>query len=106
MRRLAESHRATVGIGRTPLQQALPVPFGLKAAGWLVALDEARAELVRVHDEALAVQLGGAVGTLASLGDRGLEVLAGMARALDLAEPTVPWHTARCAPPRWPAPSA
>jgi 3-carboxy-cis,cis-muconate cycloisomerase len=96
--RLAESHRDTVAIGRTLLQQALPVTFGLKAAGWLVALDEARRELARVREDTLAVQLGGAVGTLASLGAGALEMLAGVARELGLSEPTMPWHTARVRP--------
>ena len=96
--RLADAHRATVGVGRTLLQHALPVTFGLKAANWLVGLDEARVGLARVREEQLAVQLGGAVGTLASLGEAGLEVLGGMARELELAEPTGPWHTIRVRP--------
>ena len=53
--RLAHAHRATVGVDRTLLQQALPVTVGLKAAGWLVGLDEARAGLARARDEQLAV---------------------------------------------------
>src|SRR5262249_37796037 len=81
--------------GRTLLQQALPITFGLKAAGWLSGVLDARDELVRVRDRRLAVQLGGASGTLASLGDRGLVVLSALARELDLTEPVVPWHTAR-----------
>jgi 3-carboxy-cis,cis-muconate cycloisomerase len=96
--RLAEAHRATVLAGRTLLQQAVPVTFGLKAAGWLVGLDEAIDRLAAVRMERLAVQLGGAAGTLASLGDRGTDVLAGMARALGLAEPVLPWHTIRTRP--------
>jgi 3-carboxy-cis,cis-muconate cycloisomerase len=96
--RLAEAHRSTVAVGRTLLQQALPVTFGLKASGWLVGLDEAREGLARVREATLAVQFGGAVGTLAALGDAGLEVLGAMARELDLREPTVPWHTVRVRP--------
>jgi 3-carboxy-cis,cis-muconate cycloisomerase len=92
---LAAAHRATALAGRTLLQQALPVTFGFKAAGWLVALDEAAARLGEVRRTRLAVQLGGAVGTLASLGDAGTEVLTGLARELGLAEPVLPWHTAR-----------
>src|SRR5207302_6669839 len=71
------------------------ITFGLKAAGWLMAALEARDGLARVRDERLAVQLGGASGTLASLGERGLDVLRGLAAELRLAEPVVPWHTAR-----------
>jgi 3-carboxy-cis,cis-muconate cycloisomerase len=93
--RLAGEHRATVMAGRTLLQQAVPITFGLKAAGWLVALDESAARLRAVRDERLAAQLGGAAGTLAALGDSALDVLARFAGELGLAEPVVPWHTAR-----------
>ncbi|MGI9050101.1 MAG: 3-carboxy-cis,cis-muconate cycloisomerase [Rubrobacteraceae bacterium] len=93
--RLAEEHRATVMPGRTLLQQALPITFGLKAAGWLVAVVEVRRRLFIVRASGLAAQLGGAAGTLASLGPDGTKVLSEFARELDLAEPVVPWHTAR-----------
>lgn len=92
---LADDHRATVMPGRTLLQQALPTTFGLKAAGWLVAVLEARGRLRAVRESGLAVQLGGAAGTLASLGSAGTQVLKEFARELGLAEPVVPWHTAR-----------
>jgi 3-carboxy-cis,cis-muconate cycloisomerase len=92
---LAGEHRATVMAGRTLLQQAVPITFGLKAAGWLVALDESAARLRAVRDERLAAQLGGAAGTLAALGESALDVLARVAGELGLAEPVVPWHTAR-----------
>ena len=75
---------------RTLLQQAVPTTFGLKAAGWLVAVLEARRRLEAVRDERLAAQLGGAPGTLAALGDRALEISALYARELDLAEPITP----------------
>jgi 3-carboxy-cis,cis-muconate cycloisomerase len=87
--RLADEHRATVMAGRTLLQQATPTTFGLKAATWLVAVVEAR-ELPQ-----LPAQLGGAAGTLAAFGDRGLELRAAFARELGLAEPVVTWHTIR-----------
>ncbi len=93
--RLADDHRRTIMAGRTLLQQALPITFGLKAAGWLVAIIEARGRLLAVRESRLAVQLGGASGTLASLGSSGLQVLREFARELKLAEPVVPWHTAR-----------
>jgi 3-carboxy-cis,cis-muconate cycloisomerase len=96
--RLAERHRGTVLAGRTLLQQAVPVTFGLKAAGWLVGLDETRQRLAEVRREGLAVQLGGAAGTLAGFGDRGPQVLAGLAAELGLAEPTLPWHAVRARP--------
>jgi 3-carboxy-cis,cis-muconate cycloisomerase len=90
--RLADEHRGTVLAARTLLQQATPTTFGLKAAGWLVAVVHARVGLRRVE---LPVQLGGASGTLAALGDRGVEVLEAYARELALPEPAVPWHTTR-----------
>jgi 3-carboxy-cis,cis-muconate cycloisomerase len=90
--RLASEHRDTVMIGRTLMQQAVPVTFGLKAAGWLVALDES---IARLRDVRLAAQLGGAAGTLAALGDAGPAVLGRFARELGLDEPVVPWHTDR-----------
>src|SRR5215207_3492140 len=93
--RLAEAHRDTVMAARTLGQQALPTTFGLKAAGWLAALDETAAGLDRVRTERLAAQLGGAAGTLASLGPEGIEVAAGYAGELGLAEPALPWHTNR-----------
>ncbi len=93
--RLAAEHRDTVMAGRTLLQQALPTTFGLKCAGWLVALDGAIAGLVRIRDERLAVQYGGAAGTLAALGTAGPRVASLLAAELGLAEPEVPWHTDR-----------
>jgi 3-carboxy-cis,cis-muconate cycloisomerase len=88
--RLAADHRGTPMAARTLLQQALPTTFGLKAAGWLAAVDEARDLLDAVP---LEVELGGAAGTLASFGDLG--VLARLAEELDLVEPVLPWHTRR-----------
>jgi 3-carboxy-cis,cis-muconate cycloisomerase len=92
--RLAHQHRATVMLGRTLLQPALPITFGLKAAGWLQGLLAARGDLVAAH-ERLAIQLGGAAGTLASLGERGPAVAAALATRLALAEPALPWHAER-----------
>src|SRR5438093_5600058 len=92
---LADRHRTTVMAARTLLQHALPTSFGLKAAGWLVAIVEARSELIRVRRARLAVQFGGAAGTMAALSDRGLDVARGLATDLDLPEPVLPWHTAR-----------
>jgi len=92
---LAEAHRATIMIGRTLLQQAVPVTFGLVAAGWLTSLDEAREGLAAVGSRRLAVQFGGAAGTLASLGDAGQRVAVLFAEELGLAVPVLPWHTDR-----------
>jgi 3-carboxy-cis,cis-muconate cycloisomerase len=92
---LASAHRNTVMVGRTLLQQAVPVTFGLVAAGWLTGLDEARAGLATIQNERLAVQFGGAAGTLASLGSDGPRVTSLLARELGLAVPVLPWHTDR-----------
>jgi 3-carboxy-cis,cis-muconate cycloisomerase len=92
---LAVAHRNTVMAGRTLLQHAVPVTFALKAAGWLVALDESAARLRAVRNTRLAAQLGGAAGTLAALGDAGPDILGRFARELGLTEPLVPWHTDR-----------
>jgi 3-carboxy-cis,cis-muconate cycloisomerase len=93
--RLAREHRDTPMAGRTLLQQAVPTTFGLKAAGWLVTVMDARARLVELRENGLAAQLGGAAGTLSALGDRGLELSALYASELGLAEPTLPWHANR-----------
>ncbi|QIZ37275.1 3-carboxy-cis,cis-muconate cycloisomerase [Saccharopolyspora sp. ASAGF58] len=92
---LTREHAASLMAGRTLLQQALPITFGLKAAGWLTSLVEAAEELERVRSTQLAAQLGGAVGTLASLGDRGLDIAASFASELGLQSADVPWHTDR-----------
>jgi 3-carboxy-cis,cis-muconate cycloisomerase len=89
---LAERHRATPMVARTLLQQALPTTFGLKAAGWLTGVVDARERLAAVP---LSAEFGGAAGTLASLGPDGLRVLQSFADRLGLAEPVLPWHTSR-----------
>lgn len=93
--RLADRHRATPMAARTLLQQAVPTTFGLKAAGWLTAVVDARRRLCAVRRDGLAAQLGGAAGTLGALGSRGLEVARRFAAELGLAEPPLPWHTNR-----------
>lgn len=92
---LAAAHRDTVMAGRTLLQQAVPVTFGLVAAGWLTSLDEAGETVARVRGERLAVQFGGAAGTLASLGADGPAVARLLGAELGLAVPVLPWHTDR-----------
>lgn len=92
---LAEKHRHTLMAGRTLLQQALPITFGLKAARWL-ALAVRQIEALRERREkSLALQLGGAAGTLASLGEKGLQVVELLAAELRLPAPDLPWHTER-----------
>jgi 3-carboxy-cis,cis-muconate cycloisomerase len=92
---LAEAHKMTPLVGRTWLQHAPPVTLGLKAAGWLDAVERHRARLAEVGTRALVLQLGGAAGTLAALGNRGLQVARAVSEELDLALPLVPWHAHR-----------
>ncbi len=92
---LARAHRHTILAGRSWLQHALPTSFGLKVAGWLDAVHRDRQRLARAADEARVVQLGGAVGTLASLGEQGSAVVQALARELDLAVADTTWHSAR-----------
>lgn len=92
---LATAHKLTMLPGRTWLQHALPVTFGLKAAGWLDAVERHRIRLASLRPRLLALQFGGAAGTLAALGDRGLAVAAALAQELRLTLPDVPWHTNR-----------
>jgi 3-carboxy-cis,cis-muconate cycloisomerase len=92
---LAETHAETPMAGRTHMQHALPIPFGLKPAAWLAALDRHRARLTELRPRLAAVQFFGAAGTLASLGEQGPAVREGLAAELGLAAPDLPWHTAR-----------
>lgn len=92
---LSEQHRHTVMAGRTLLQQALPITFGLKAARWLALTMRQMQALRDHHTRTLAVQLGGAAGTLASLGEKGLQVVELLAEELALPVPELPWHTER-----------
>jgi 3-carboxy-cis,cis-muconate cycloisomerase len=93
--RLAEQHRQTLMVGRTLLQQALPVTFGLKAARWLSLTVRQALALREQRERTLTVQLGGAAGTLASLGKDGLRVVELLAEELGLPAPDLPWHTER-----------
>ena len=97
-RRLVEligEHRGTAMIGRTLLQQARPITFAFKLASWLDQLTRCAAYLREVRNRALVLQFGGAVGTLAASGQKALSVLSRLAERLELAEPTICWHTAR-----------
>ena len=92
---LTESHRKTVLPARTWMQQALPTSFGFITAGWLDVLLRHRQRLLALQKSALVLQFGGAVGTLAALGDRGLQVAKFLAEDLHLELPAIPWHSHR-----------
>lgn len=93
--RLAWDHAATPIAGRTLLQAALPTTFGLKAAQWLLGVDEALARLEREAAGAVMLQLGGAAGTLAGLAGRAAQVAALLGEDLGLPVPALPWHARR-----------
>jgi 3-carboxy-cis,cis-muconate cycloisomerase len=93
--KLALAHRNTAVVARTWLQHALPMPFGLKLAEYAAALHRSRARLKALRTSALALQFGGAAGTLAALGDKGMAVAEQLARELKLPLPEAPWHTHR-----------
>jgi len=92
---LARRFRDTPMAGRSNLQQAVPITFGFKAAACLAAIERHRARLVQLRPRVLTGQFGGAAGTLASLGARGLEVQAALMDELRLAQPEIAWHTHR-----------
>ncbi len=95
LERLSGQHAQTVMLGRTLMQDAPPVTFGLKAAGWLAAVRRSWMRLQTDFSDALVLQFGGAVGTLAALGDQGLATGKVLAGKLGLACPDAPWHTHR-----------
>ncbi len=91
---LAERHRSTLMAGRTLMQHALPITFGLKAAQWLAGVTDSRR---RLRQHVLTVQFGGAAGTLASLGSTAVAATMrrSLAAHLGLADAPLPWPTAR-----------
>ncbi len=91
----AEAHRGDLMAGRTHLQHALPVTFGFKCAVWAAPLLDDLERLDALRGRVLKVQFGGAVGSLASLGDKGRAVTEGLAKELGLAVPDAPWHVNR-----------
>ena len=93
--RLARDHRNTPMIGRSNLQQAVPLTFGYKAAVWLAGVDRHIQRLDQLRRRVLLGEFGGAVGTLASLGEQGLPVQQGVMERLGLIPPLISWHTVR-----------
>jgi 3-carboxy-cis,cis-muconate cycloisomerase len=92
---LAQKHRSTPIVGRTLMQHAAPTTFGAKVAGWLDAVTRHRERLTQTRKRVLVLQFGGAVGTLAALGEKGLDVAEVLAAELQLELPAAPWHTQR-----------
>jgi 3-carboxy-cis,cis-muconate cycloisomerase len=92
---LAQAHAATPMLGRTLLQAALPITFGLKVSGWLGGVDGARGRFEAEAGAAIRLQFGGATGSLAGLQDKGLAIADRLAERLDLPSPVIPWHAQR-----------
>ena len=92
---LTEKHRGTVMLARTLMQPALPMTFSVKTASWLIGIEDGLSRLSREGEHALALQLGGAAGTLSALGDKGIEVTRRLAALLGLSVAPMPWHTRR-----------
>jgi 3-carboxy-cis,cis-muconate cycloisomerase len=92
---LAQSHAQTKMAGRTLLQGALPVTFGLKTASWLAAMTDSRRAVAAAAAQALRLQCGGAAGTLDGPGEQAPAFLQAFGAALSLPVPAMPWHTGR-----------
>ena len=94
LRRLSDAHAETIMLGRTLMQPATPITFGLKAAVWYSTAARGWKRLARAFDDSATVQFGGAAGTLAVLGEAGPEIGRKLANELGLL-PSLPWHTDR-----------
>jgi 3-carboxy-cis,cis-muconate cycloisomerase len=92
---LAAAHRRSVMPGRTLLQQAVPITFGLKAARWLAAVTRQLRSIQTLRGGSLVLQFGGAAGTLAALGPHGDMVARLLGEELGLPVPELPWHAER-----------
>jgi 3-carboxy-cis,cis-muconate cycloisomerase len=92
---LARKYRDTPMAGRSNLQQAVPITFGYKMATLLAGFERHRQRLAQLKERVLVGEFGGAAGTLASLGERGLEVQAELMKELQLGAPAIAWHTVR-----------
>ena len=95
LKKLSQEHKQTVMLGRTLVQPAPPITFGLKAAGWAASVQRSKENLDSAFSPVLVLQLGGASGTLASLGKKGVDVARVLAGELKLGFPEAPWHTQR-----------
>lgn len=92
---LAERHEAVAMLGRTLMQPAQVISFRFKVLNWLMPIVRSAEHLRTLADEALLLQLGGAVGTLDSLGARAAAVTEHLAQELGLPAADMCWHTQR-----------
>ena len=95
LRQLSLDHKKTVMAGRSFLQHARPISFGYKSAGWLDALQRSAQEIRSLAENTFALQLGGAVGTLSHMQEKGESIIDSMSKALRLSSPDKPWHSHR-----------
>ena len=93
--KLAREHRDTPMMGRSNLQQAIPVTFGYKMAGLLSAMLRHQERLTQLRSRVLVGEFAGAAGTLASLQTGAMETQAGLCAELGLQQPVIAWHTNR-----------
>jgi len=93
--KMADQHRLTPIVARTWMQHAVPTTLGIKFAGWLDALGRHRERFRETHNRCLALQFGGAAGTLAALGSQGGVVAQHLSEQLKIPLPQMPWHTHR-----------
>lgn len=98
---LAQRHRDTVMAGRTHGQQGLPITFGFKVAVWLAEVRRHRARLAEIAPRMDTAQLCGGVGSVSSLGPRGLEVQRRFAERLGLRAPVISWTSSRDVLAEW-----
>jgi len=92
---LTKQHSKTIMVGRSFMQHARPITFGFKTAGWLDALLRSRHAIQKLLKENFVLQLGGAVGTLSAMNEKGLHVSETLSEELGLDLPPKPWHTQR-----------
>lgn len=101
LEQLAVKHRDTVMVGRTHGQHAVPITFGFKVAVWLAEWQRHEERFRQGLERVLVGQFSGAAGTLATLPDLGLQIQKELMRELDLAVPTIAWHTSRDSLTEW-----
>ncbi len=92
LRTLSDRHKDHVMLGRTVLQPATPITFGLKVAGWCAAAQRGWTRVDTRRREAVVLQFGGAAGTLAALEANGVPVAERLGRELGIRCPAAPWH--------------
>jgi len=93
--KMADQHRHTPIVARTWMQHAIPTTLGIKFAGWLDALVRHRERFREMQTRCLALQFGGAAGTLAALGSQGEVIAKRLGEQLKLSLPQMPWHNHR-----------